>query len=99
MKTFKTLTLLSLAFALCNCSKDENLSQSPDENNNPNDTTPVLVTPEIVTKDGKSIPVKLNESSKITFTNEYMVIDNNGQETRIRLDDVSSLSYNPETTK
>lgn len=99
MKAFKTFTLLSLVFALCNCSQDDNLAQSPDGDNNLNNTTPALITTGIVTKDGKSISIELNESSTITFTDEYMVIDNNGQETKIKLDDVSSLSYNPETTE
>lgn len=99
MKAYKTLILLSLAFTLCNCSQNDNLAQTPDEDNNPNNTTPATITTGIVTKDGKSIPIELNESSTITFTDEYMVIDNNGQETKIKLDDVSSLSYNPETTE
>lgn len=96
MKTFKTLTLLSLALTLCNCSQDDNLAQTPDEDNNPNNTTPILITPEIVTTDGKTIPVELNENSTITFTDEHMVINNNGQETKIKLEDMSSLSYTTE---
>ena len=96
MKTLTTLALLSLAFALCNCSKDDNLAQSPDEGDNTNNTTSALITPEIVTKDGKSVSVELNEGSKITFADEHMVIYSNGKETKIKLEDVSSLSYTTE---
>lgn len=89
MKRFKILLifLFTVLYALCGCKESDGFD--PDETKN-NEKT---VTTAVIEISGKRTSVGLEEGSIITFTDDYMIIKTNGEETALPLNELSKFSY------
>lgn len=93
IRTYKVIVFLCLMVISNSCSKEDDNTQMQEGNDNATINIPTLVTTEITIGNGTSTSIELNEYSKITFTDKYMVVSSNGEKKQIELENLSHISY------